>query len=154
MAGKLRKLTLEQVDAAIALYQSGLSLADVAQCFSVSRQSMHDVLKRRTEMRPQARYAAENHFYRGGSKASDHAQNIAEKAIKRGVLVPQPCEKCGATGMMADGRNIVQAHHDDYSKPLQVRWLCQKCHHQHHKETYLKEAQESTQIDLICGGFP
>lgn len=156
VAGKLKKLSLEQADAAVELYKSGLSLADVAECFSVSRQSMHDLLKRRTEMRPQLRYAAENHFYRGGSKAEDHAQNIAEKAIQRGILVRQPCEVCGANGNFADGRSEVQAHHDDYSKPLAVRWLCQKHHHEWHKNnSSQKEAREpAQQIDLICGGFP
>lgn len=40
--------------------------------------------------------------------------------IKRGKLIPQPCEVCG--------NPEVQSHHDDYSKPLQVRWLC-RVHH-------------------------
>lgn len=104
MAGKLKKLTLDQVDAAVKLYGSGLSLADVAMCFHVSRQSMHDLLKRRMELRPQARYGVENHFYRGGAKVGDRAHDIVEKAILRGVLVPQPCELCGGNGTMADGR--------------------------------------------------
>lgn len=38
------------------------------------------------------------------------------RAVKSGRLVKQPCEVCGLTA--------VQAHHDDYSKPLDVRWLC------------------------------
>ena len=46
------------------------------------------------------------------------------KAIKRGDLIRQPCEKCGASK--------VDAHHDDYTKPLKVRWLCRKCHRLHH----------------------
>lgn len=38
-------------------------------------------------------------------------------------LPMQPCEKCGST-------TKVHRHHDDYSKPLEVRWLC----HEHHKQ--------------------
>ena len=39
----LRKLTEEQVEEAIRMYQSGLSLAKCAEPFGVSRQSMHDL---------------------------------------------------------------------------------------------------------------
>lgn len=159
VAGKLKKLTLAQVDEAVALYNGGASLAGVAAVYGVSRQSMHDLLKRRTSMRPQARYAAENHFWRGGPTAEDRAHNIVEKALKRGTLTRQPCEVCGASGVMTDRRSEVQAHHDDYSKPLEVRWLCQKHHHEWHKAnfsaTHIKrEDPEPTQIDVICGGFP
>jgi hypothetical protein len=38
-------------------------------------------------------------------------------ALRTGKLVKQPCEVCGST-------ENVHAHHDDYSKPLDVRWLC------------------------------
>lgn len=44
--------------------------------------------------------------------------------IKRGKLIKQPCEHCGALP--------VQAHHVDYSKPLIIKWLCKKCHELHH----------------------
>jgi hypothetical protein len=43
-----------------------------------------------------------------------------------------PCEVCKETN--------VDAHHDDYNKPLDVRWLCKKHHREHHKsEINLKE---------------
>ena len=51
-------------------------------------------------------------------KAAAHAALTG--AIRRRELVRQPCEVCGA----AD----TEGHHDDYSKPLTVRWLC-KAHH-------------------------
>jgi transposase-like protein len=28
----------------------------------------------------------------------------------------------------------MDAHHDDYSKPLRVRWLCRKCHRRYHAD--------------------
>ncbi len=134
MAGKLRKLTMAQVTEAVAAYDGGASLAVVAKRFSVFRQSMHDLLKRRTTMRPQKRYGADNHFERGGATATDAAHNAVEHALKRGVLVnPGCCEVCGRIGSFRDGRTAIQAHHDDYNHPLRVRWLCQKCHHEWHK---------------------
>lgn len=53
------------------------------------------------------------------------AGNAVKRAIYNGILIPQPCEVCG------DQR--VDAHHDDYSEPLNVRWLCRIHHIEHHK---------------------
>ena len=44
------------------------------------------------------------------------ANRAVQFAIRKGRLVRQPCEVCGCT--------TVHGHHDDYSKPLEVRWLC------------------------------
>ena len=46
----------------------------------------------------------------------------------------QPCEICGAKA---------EAHHDNYDKPLDVRWLCFKHHRQwHHDNPELLEERE------------
>ena len=50
------------------------------------------------------------------------------KAISSGRLVRQPCEVCGKT-------KKVHAHHDNYTKPLDVRWLCPSHHHEAHGKT-------------------
>jgi ribosomal protein S27AE len=48
------------------------------------------------------------------------------RAIREGVLVrPDACSSCGARGR-------IHGHHDDYAKPLDVRWLCASCHGQWH----------------------
>lgn len=46
------------------------------------------------------------------------------RAIKDGSLKREPCEKCGDIN--------TEAHHDDYLQPLNVTWLCFKCHRKHH----------------------
>lgn len=152
-------------DQAVAMYDAGLSIGDVADFYGMSRQAMWMILKRRgCEFRPQLKYGQDNHFYRGTS-ASDKAQNVLERAVEKGlVLRGSHCQACGAAGEMKDGRSTIQAHHPDYNKPLDVEWLCQKCHHKWHKhnkaiprkEVKLEEAITGNcgQVDMLCGGFP
>jgi hypothetical protein len=150
-------------DEAVNMYAAGLSIGDVADFYKITRQAMWQILKiRGCVFRPHLKFGKENHFYRGGETASDYAQGVVEKAIKKGILDRQPCEKCGKSGLMQDGRHEVQAHHDDYNKPLEVRWLCQVHHHEWHKENQAierkevmpNEVSEITTTDLVCGGFP
>ncbi len=43
-------------------------------------------------------------------------------AIKRGEITkPNNCEKCAR-------ETHLSGHHEDYSKPLEVQWLCASCH--------------------------
>ena len=47
-------------------------------------------------------------------------------AISRGELIrPEKCSGC-------DRFKKTDGHHEDYSKPLEVIWLCRKCHQQKH----------------------
>lgn len=52
------------------------------------------------------------------------AHSLVYKSLKSGQIVREPCEVCGSAK--------VHAHHDDYSKPLSVRWLCPLHHKRHH----------------------
>lgn len=49
------------------------------------------------------------------------ARYLVANGIRQGTLRKQPCLICGET-------DSVQAHHEDYSKPLDVMWLCPKHH--------------------------
>lgn len=64
-----------------------------------------------------------------GYRVYDDAKAMARRAVKyalrRGDLTRDPCEVCG--GEPTDG------HHDNYSKPLEVRWLCKTHHGQAHR---------------------
>jgi len=56
-----------------------------------------------------------------------HARDLLRSAVRYGRIKRQPCEICGAKA---------EAHHSDYSKPFDVRWLCHAHHVQiHHPKT-------------------
>lgn len=61
------------------------------------------------------------------------ARRIVHSAIATGALVPQPCERCKRAAYREPGhKRVVQAHHENYGRPLTVRWLCQRCHAKQH----------------------
>ena len=46
-----------------------------------------------------------------------------EMAVNSGKLSrPRNCSKCGTS------KGRIVAHHEDYDKPLEVIWVCSKCH--------------------------
>lgn len=59
-------------------------------------------------------------------KDKANARNKTQTAIRSGRLVPMPCEHCGAP--------YKHAHHEDYSRPLDVIWLCASCHVKRHNQ--------------------
>lgn len=62
--------------------------------------------------------------YRKKYPAKYRAINIVNNAIRSKKLFKCPCEVCGEKKAVA--------HHDDYTKPLNIRWLCQAHHKQWH----------------------
>src|SRR5512146_416701 len=57
-------------------------------------------------------------------KRKDSCRSYLGVYLRRGKIQRQPCELCGAPA---------EAHHHDYSKPLEVRWLCRPHHLELHK---------------------
>ena len=53
-------------------------------------------------------------------------RSVTKQAIKKGFLIKQPCEVCG--------NDNVDAHHEDYTQPLKVMWLCRLHHMRLHAE--------------------
>jgi hypothetical protein len=68
----------------------------------------------------------ENYYSRYPERKIAH--NAVNHAIKSGSMSRGPCEVCGTT----EG---VHGHHDDYERPLDVRWLCYEHHLSLHRGT-------------------
>jgi len=64
------------------------------------------------------------------------ARIAVAKAKRKGLLKIQPCADCGVSPSKAK----IQAHHEDYSKPLDVIWLCPMCHRRRECQIDFKKA--------------
>jgi len=53
------------------------------------------------------------------------ARALVARAVQAGYLSKESCP-CGEAK--------VEAHHDNYDEPLQVRWLCSRCHGLEHRK--------------------
>ena len=65
---------------------------------------------------------------------TNNATSKVQVALLNGSIQRKPCEICGA--------EPTEAHHDDYNKPLEVRWLCREHHEQWHKNNKPKYVEE------------
>ena len=61
------------------------------------------------------------------------AHSKVKNEIKKGRLIRQSCEHCGRKPEKVNGRQIIHAHHEDYSKPLDIIWLCKEHHAELHR---------------------
>lgn len=88
------------------------------QCANQRKRGRIDVINKRAYVdRFRAKYP---------EKAQVH--DAVEAAIRRGQLVrTASCQACQTV-------TRTQAHHEDYSKPLAVTWLCRPCHTKHHAD--------------------
>lgn len=66
--------------------------------------------------------------WREGNPEKYRAQNAVNNAVRdKKITKPTECQICGKAYRLI-------AHHRDYSKPLDVLWICQKCHRDLHHE--------------------
>jgi ribosomal protein S27AE len=63
------------------------------------------------------------------------ARTALGNAVRDGYIIKPPqCQMCGRGGR-------IHGHHNDYSKPLEVRWVCTRCHGAIHRA--INEAERS-----------
>ncbi len=84
--------------------------------------------KRRYVEKNRAKAQESKRRWATANREKRYAQGRLQKALRAGrVVQPLFCEICGKGGSL-------HAHHADYTKPLDVCWLCPKCHKAAHME--------------------
>lgn len=82
-----------------------------------------------------AETAARTKVRRATKSGYQAAHNAVARAIVKGLINRAACLMCGDTKVVA--------HHDDYSKPLDVMWLCTVHHKARHAFLEMMEATEA-----------
>jgi len=97
---------------------------DVSKNYRSNRQK-YVAYERERSQRPERKAKVAEYQRQRRKRHPDKARAhyMVLNAIRDGKMERLSCEVCGAKA---------QAHHDDYSKPLDVRWLCFKHHREHH----------------------
>lgn len=95
--------------------------SDVKVCYQSNRtaRSLYEQKRNSEPGRRAAKRACERN-YRLNNPEKTKARQRLNNAVRDGKICRWPCEVCG--------HHKTQAHHHDYSLPLDVRWLCFKCH--------------------------
>lgn len=76
-------------------------------------------------------------YHRNPQKTKARYQ--VKHAIKTGKLIKGPCSVCGVT-------EKVHGHHSDYSKPLEVQWLCEEHHQRLHGKKVCENIGEKNRV--------
>ncbi len=113
----------------IADYKKGDKIRLLEAYYGISKQRIYQILDDNNVKKRNLLDSGKIRVY----DLRKQARVILQKAIDSGELVrPEKCSRCGST---VSKKETIAAHHFDYTKPLEVVWLCRKCHAGEHKDT-------------------
>lgn len=84
---------------------------------------------------------ANNRAYEKRNPERKKAYQTLYRALKKGIVTrPNKCQMC-AKECKPEG------HHHDYSKLLEVIWVCRKCHLEIHRQHTFKERSNAVKVN-------
>ena len=107
----------------VSQYENGIKITNLAKMNNVTRQYIEQII------RPLKHSCRQKVIY----------------AIEHGQIQRQPCTICGDINS--------QAHHNDYSKPFEITWLCMKHHKEIHKNVKYSIPPKLQSELLITRGY-
>ena len=130
---QLCKICLEEKPLSDFYAMKTMKSGHMSKCKECFKKEMHEARKRNIE------HYREYDRNRGSRMSNEDlrrqrarhpewvkAHRAVHNALRNGTLHKKPCEVCGAS--------FVHAHHPDYSKPLDVIWLCPAHHRMIHAQ--------------------
>lgn len=125
-----KSLEQEAVDLIGELWKKKLPVKDIAEVIGITRQAVYLRLNQLGLKRKKEPIQWDDLPYDfTEQRLRNRAYAAVAKGLEKGLLTKSPCQVCG--------EEKTQAHHDDYKKPLDVRWLCIK----HHNEWHMKKGK-------------
>ena len=115
------------------------SVGQIAKSLGVPRRRHYIFPGRRDVLRPPPAVDADGRRkwdYANPDKRRAH--KTVWNALRSGALVRGPCAQCGTTIR-------IEAHHEDYSKPRDVIWLCRM----HHVERHVVKRREPVPLEVV-----
>lgn len=102
------------------------AICKACKCEDSRRNRDNDASRAYDRARARRGSTAKTKEYREKNPEKYLAHTAVNNAVRDGRLFKRTeCEECSSSLQ-------VEAHHDDYSMPLTVRWLCSRCHKQWH----------------------
>lgn len=93
---------------------------------SPERRSKQNAYAREWTRKNRDKVSAKSHQYFKKSPEKFYARQAVVWALRFNLLQrPEKCSMCKCIGK-------IEAHHEDYSKPLEVQWICRPCHVKEH----------------------
>jgi hypothetical protein len=108
---------------------------DAARTLAINKKNTEWVEKEKERVRIKQREKAKS------EKVLIYQQ--VKRALTSGVIKKSPCEICG--------EKRTQGHHEDYSKPLKLNWLCIRHHNDRHN--YLDSMELLGKKPLTINGW-
>lgn len=97
--------------------------------------------KNRQTAKGKERNAYYNETYRERWPGRQKARLTLYNAIRSGHIIRQPCIICGTAK--------AEAHHPDYSKALEVIWLCMPCHKELHHTSHKLTTEQLAKVNTL-----
>ena len=92
-----------------------------------NRNAKLDYYRKKDRDRGSRQTSVDTRLYRANNPEKYAAHTALNNALRYGKIEKAPCMICGVVG------NSVHGHHDNYSRPLDVVWLCAPHHFERHK---------------------